>query len=83
MAKTSASRPVARGAERSVESSLKDRAGRKRAVRHDAKTGQSVVSKARFEAVMRAAEQLKNGSLESLGHAASGKQLNALFGGFL
>ena len=57
MAKTSASRPIARGAEQSVESSLKGGAGRTRAVQHDAKTNQFVVSKARFEAVMRVAEQ--------------------------
>jgi hypothetical protein len=57
MAKTSASRPIARQVEQAVESSLKGGAGRTRVVRDHAKTGQFVVSRARFEAVMRAAEQ--------------------------
>lgn len=57
MAKTSASGPAARGAQQSAESSLKGGARRARAIQNGAKSGQLVVSKARFDAVMRAAEQ--------------------------
>lgn len=57
MAKTSASRPIARLVKQLVESPLKGGAGRTKAVQHNAKTGQCGVSKARFEAVMQAAEQ--------------------------
>jgi hypothetical protein len=57
MAKASASKPTARGAEQSAGSLLKGSAGRTKAVQRNAKTGQFLVSKARFEAVMQAAEQ--------------------------
>src|SRR5882762_5646890 len=57
MAKTSASKPTARGSERSTGSLLKGTAQRTKVVQRDAKIGQFLVSKARFEAVMQAAEQ--------------------------
>jgi hypothetical protein len=57
MTKASASKPTARGAEQSTGSLLKGSAGRTKAVQRNAKTGQFLVSKARFEAVMQAAEQ--------------------------
>ncbi len=57
MTKASASKPTARGAEQSTRSLLKGSAGRTKAVQRNAKTGQFLVSKARFEAVMQAAEQ--------------------------
>jgi hypothetical protein len=50
MTKASASKPAAGGL-------LKGSARRRKAVRRDAKAGQLVVDKARFEAVMLAAEQ--------------------------
>jgi hypothetical protein len=57
MAKTSASKATASGAKQSAGSPLKGRPGRMRAVQSDAKTGRFVVSQARFEAVMQAAER--------------------------
>jgi hypothetical protein len=57
MAKTSASKPTTRGPEQSTGSLVKGSAQRTKVVQRDAKTGQFLVSKARFEAVMRAAEQ--------------------------
>jgi len=57
MAKASANKPTTRGAKLSAGSLLKGSAGRTMAVPLDAKTGQLLVSKARFEAVMQAAEQ--------------------------
>jgi hypothetical protein len=57
MAKTSANKPIARGAKLSAGRLLKGSAGWTMAVRRDAETGQLLVSKARFEAVMQAAEQ--------------------------
>ena len=57
MAKTSASRPTSRGARQSTGGPLKSSSGRTKAVSHDADAGQFVISKARFEAVMQAAEQ--------------------------
>jgi hypothetical protein len=57
MAKTSASKPTARVPEQSTGSLLKGSAQRTKVVQRDAKTGQFLVSKARFEAVMQAAEQ--------------------------
>ena len=57
MAKTSASKPAARGGKPAAGGLLKSGAGRTKVVQRDAKTGRLVVSKARFEAVMLAAEQ--------------------------
>jgi hypothetical protein len=57
MAKASASKPIARGAEQSARGLPKAGAARTKVTRRDTTAGQFVVSKARFEAVMRAAEQ--------------------------
>src|SRR5205809_6253499 len=57
MAKTSASRPTARGAKQSKGGLLKGSVGRTKIIQHDTKTGHLVIGKARFEAVMLAAEQ--------------------------
>jgi hypothetical protein len=57
MAKASAGKPTARGAKQSAEGPLKGGTVGIKAIRHDARTGRILVSKARFEAVMRAAEQ--------------------------
>jgi hypothetical protein len=57
MAKASANKPTARGAKLSAGRLLKGSAGRTTTVQRDAESGQLLVSKARFEAVMRAAEQ--------------------------
>ncbi len=57
MAKVSASKSTPRGAKLSAGKPLEGSAGRAKAVRRDAETGQFPVSKARFEAVMQAAEQ--------------------------
>ena len=57
MAKTSASRPTVRLTKRSTGARLKDSAAPPKVVRRIAKTGQVAISKARFEAVMQAAEQ--------------------------
>jgi hypothetical protein len=57
MARASASKPVEREATRLAGGPLKGGAGRAKGVQRDTKTGQLPVSKARFEAVMQAAEQ--------------------------
>jgi hypothetical protein len=57
MAKASGNKQTARGAKQSTGSLLKGSAGRTKAIPRDAKTGQAFVGKARFEAVMQAAEQ--------------------------
>jgi hypothetical protein len=57
MAKTSANKPTAPGARLSTGRPLKGSAGRTKAIRRDEETGRLPVSKARFEAVMQAAEQ--------------------------
>jgi hypothetical protein len=57
MAKVSANKPTASGAKLSAGRLLKGSAGRTKTVQRDAETGQLLVSKARFEAVMQAAEQ--------------------------
>jgi hypothetical protein len=57
MAKASANGPAARGAKQSSGGQPKTSAGRTKVVRGDIETGQFPVSKARFEAVMQAAEQ--------------------------
>jgi hypothetical protein len=55
MAKTSTNKPAVRGTEQSTGPLPKGSAGRTKV--RDAKIGQFLVSKARFEAVMQAAEQ--------------------------
>ena len=57
MAKTSANKPAGRGSKPAAAGPLKIGAGRTKVIQRNAKTGEFVVSKARFEAVMRAAEQ--------------------------
>jgi hypothetical protein len=57
MAKDSASKPAARGARLSAGDLSKVSVGRTKVTQRDTGTGQFVVSKARFEAVMQAAEQ--------------------------
>ncbi len=57
MAKTSATRRAARRAKPSTGRPLEGGSGATRAAQREATTDQLVVSKARFEAVMRAAEQ--------------------------
>jgi hypothetical protein len=57
MAKASANGPAARGAKQSTGDPPKTSAGRTKVLRGDTETGQFHVSKARFEAVMQAAEQ--------------------------
>jgi hypothetical protein len=57
MAKASASKPAARGAKSSAGGLSKASARRTKVVPREAKTGPIVISKARFEAVMQAAEQ--------------------------
>jgi hypothetical protein len=57
MAKTSVNKPARAGPKRPAGRPLKGGAGRTMAVRHDAGAGELPVSKARFEAVMQAAEQ--------------------------
>ena len=57
MAKPSASKPAARGSKSSAGSLPKNGGGRTKTVRRELTAGQIVVSKARFEAVMQAAEQ--------------------------
>ena len=56
MAKVSVSKPTTRGAKQ-AEGRSKGSSGRTKAVQRDVKTVQFLLSKARFEAVMRAAEQ--------------------------
>jgi hypothetical protein len=57
MAKASASKPIAPGAKSSAGGLSKRIAGRTKVAQREIKTGQFVISKARFEAVMQAAEQ--------------------------
>lgn len=57
MAKAPADKPTGRGAGLSASKLLKGRAGRTKAVQRGEETGRRPVSKARFEAVMQAAEQ--------------------------
>lgn len=57
MAKASANKPTARDARLSAGRLLKGSAGRTKAVQRGEETGRLPVSKARFEAVMQAAEQ--------------------------
>ena len=57
MAKASANKPTARGAKLSAGRLLKGSAGRTKAIQRGEETGRLPVSKARFEAVMQAAEQ--------------------------
>jgi hypothetical protein len=57
MAKASANKPTARGAKLSAGLLLKGGAGRTKAVQRGEETGRLTVSKARFNAVMQAAEQ--------------------------
>ena len=57
MAKASANRPTARSARLSAGRLLKGGAGRTKAVQRGEETGRLPVSKARFDAVMQAAEQ--------------------------
>jgi hypothetical protein len=57
MAKASASKTEVRRGRPALGRRLKGGAGRTKAVQRDAKTGELAVSKARFEAVMLAAEQ--------------------------
>jgi len=57
MAKVSANKPTARGAKLSAGRLLKGSAGRTKAIQRDEETGRLPVSKARFEAVMQAAER--------------------------
>jgi hypothetical protein len=57
MAKASANKPTARGAKPSAGRLLKGSAGRANAMQRGEETGRLPVSKARFEAVMQAAEQ--------------------------
>jgi hypothetical protein len=73
MAKTSASKPAARGAKQTAGSRVKGSAGRTKAVHRDAKSGLALVSKARFEAVMQAAERsgLLNGKSGRIGGRVS------------
>ena len=57
IAKASANKPAARGGKSSAASLSKSGGGPVKAIQRRTTTGQIVVSKARFEAVMRAAEQ--------------------------
>jgi hypothetical protein len=57
MAKASLNKPIARGAKLSAGRLLKHSAGRTKAPQRDTETSQLLASKARFEAVMQAAEQ--------------------------
>jgi hypothetical protein len=57
MAKTSAGKPAVRGGKPAAGSLRKGSASRTKLVHRDVKSGQFVVSKTRFEAVMSAAEQ--------------------------
>jgi hypothetical protein len=57
MTKASASKLTGRGAKQATQDLPKSRAGRTKVVAVDTKTSQPVIGKARFEAVMKAAEQ--------------------------
>src|SRR6266849_6626791 len=76
MAKASASKPTPCGAKRSAGGLLKGSAGRAKAIRRDAETGQLLVSMARFEAIMQAAEQ--SGLLSEKSGRISGRVSPAL-----
>ena len=76
MAKASANKPTARGAGPSAARPLKGRAGRTKAVQRDQETGRLPVSKARFEAVMQAAQQ--SGLLGEKGGRIGGRVSSAL-----
>lgn len=75
MAKTSTNTAAVGGAER-PDPLLKGSAGRTKVVQRDAKNGQFLVSKARFEAVMQAAEQ--SGLLSEKSGRISGRVSPAL-----
>jgi hypothetical protein len=76
MAKASASKPTARRARSSGGSPPKVSAGQTRVVQRKTKTGQFVISKARFEAVMQAAE--KSGLLNEKNGRIGGRVSQAL-----
>jgi hypothetical protein len=57
VAKATAGRPVARGVRRSRGGALKGSAGRTKVFRLDTESGEVVVSRARFEAIMEAARR--------------------------
>ena len=76
MAKASASRPTPRGTKESRGILLKGGAGRTKALQRDTKAGESVISKARFEAVMQAATQ--SGLLSEKGSRIGGRVSPAL-----
>src|SRR5258706_9442251 len=79
MARASASRTTERRAKQSAGGLPKGGAGRTKVVQRDTKAGHVVVSKARFEAVMRAAEQSgllreKSSRIGGRGSPALGRQ---------
>jgi hypothetical protein len=76
MAKTSTSKPAVRGAVRSTGPLLKGGAERTKVVQRDTKKGQFLVSKARFEAVMQAAE--RSGLLNEKSGRIGGRVSSAL-----
>jgi hypothetical protein len=76
VAKASASRPAARRGKQSTGRVLRGSAGRTKVVRSDAKAGEAVISKARFEAVMQAARQ--SGLLSEKGGRIGGRVSPAL-----
>jgi hypothetical protein len=57
MTKASASKPTGRVAKQATRDLPRSRAGRTKVAEGDTKTGQVAIGKARFEAVMKAAEQ--------------------------
>src|SRR5262245_23358339 len=57
MERTSASKPQARGTRQPAESRSEGGARRAKVIQRDAKAGEPVIGKARFEAVMQAAAQ--------------------------
>jgi hypothetical protein len=67
MAKTSAGKPAVRGGKPAAGALRKGRAWRMKVVQRDVKSGQFVVSKARFEAVMLAAERVCAGECRARG----------------
>lgn len=76
MAKVSARKPAARGARSSARSLSKGSAERTKAARRGTGAGRSAISKARFEAVMLAAEQ--SGLLGEKGGRIGGRVSQAL-----
>jgi hypothetical protein len=76
MAKAPVNRTTERGAKQSTGSLLKGGAGRTKVVRRAAKADESIVSKARFEAVMQAAAQ--SGLLSEKGSRIGGRVSAAL-----